>query len=253
MTFPPARDPLFLAAYWTGAGESVEDISERLSRFILSIAELDPSLSAWFRVTDPGRGQLVDPSPSALAVMLEAAWAEPHVDRDLRRLLGVAAALSTSPSGNDDAIGLTMRAGASSVVQNVDRSYCMLRMLGSPARSLPLLSRDVALALMRTMVECWRPDWCTWSSRQLQTSQGWVDGEVIAGWATYLAGPSGVRSRRLPAGVSTALLPDGVLVVADGDADAVTATAVSNVKAVLSSGRRPALRYSFGRRPARDI
>ena len=76
---------------------------------------------------------------------------------------------------------------------------------------------------------------------------------MIAGWATYLAGPSGVRSRRLPAGVSAEVLPGGVLVVADGDPDAVTATAVSEVKAALAGSRRPALRYPFGHRPAHDL
>ena len=254
MTFPPAPDALFLAAYWTRTDESVEDIAGRLSRFLRSIPGLDPSLTSWFRTTDPGRGELVDPTPGALAAMWEAAWAQPHVDRDLGRLLGVAAALSTSPGDDDDAIGLTMRAGGgSSGVQDVARSYCMLRTSSTPGRSSPVLRRDVALDLMRIMIECWQPAWCTWSSRRLRTSQGWVDGGVIAGWATYLAGPSGVRSRRLPAGVSAEVLPDGVLVVADGDPDAVTATAVSEVKAALVGRRRPALRYPFGHRPAHDL
>src|SRR5438128_9568301 len=105
MTFPPAPGALFLAAYWTRAGESVEDIAGRLSRFLRSIAALDPLLTSWFRTTNPGRGELVDPTPGALAAMWEAAWAQPHVHRDLGRLLGVAAALSTSPGDDDDAIG----------------------------------------------------------------------------------------------------------------------------------------------------
>lgn len=90
------------------------------------------------------------------------------------------------------------------------------------AESESLYEVEVARSLMRAVVECWEPDWATWTSHEFNEVLPVSSDEVTVGWMTYL------RVSRLSKADGLSSLPDleevgdGVLITVGDDAAAVS-------------------------------
>jgi hypothetical protein len=86
---------------------------------------------------------------------------------------------------------------------------------------------------VRAVVNSWEPSWCTWTSHRLRIAQGVKPGEVVVGWATYLAKASRLHADRLPECAVTSAVGNGVLITIGDDSAAVPEPLVLAVRQAL--------------------
>jgi len=124
--------------------------------------------------------------------------------------------------GEPDSAGLSVHCGGYTAVPGI-LNNCVIHLPGMSAESEALYEVGVARSLMAAVVECWEPDWATWTSHELREALPFQTGEVIVGWMTYLSSSLLRRESRLPALPNVEEVGDGVLITLGDDAAAVSA------------------------------
>jgi len=244
---PPGRvtsvaETFYIGAYWGPREEPVFDCAHRLSSMLNALGAVDPLLASWFHTGASRKAALarsVDPSPEVLQeLLLKGVARRDDAGRSVMTELGFSASIW---NGQKIQVGVNVRCGSSAAVPGLASNSVVVQLPEAQGEAMALYRRDTALALLRAVIMAWRPSWSTWTSHRLRKAQDAQPGEVVVGWATYVADPSGVRADRLPASVTTEPLDVGMLVTADGDADVVSETTVSAVRGALGRTLRASL------------
>jgi hypothetical protein len=234
-------EAFYVGAYWGPRGEPVEDCARRLSIFLSALAEVDPLLASWFKTGGSRKVALqrqIDPTADSLRELLLSGQARrDDASRSVMAELGYSADMW---NGQSVQVGLRVRCGSPVAVPGVASNTLALQLPVAEGDALALYRRQVALAVTRSVVMSWAPSWCTWTSHRLRKAQEPQPGEVVVGWATYVANQDGVLVDQLPSGVAAESLDGGLLLVADGDADSASEATVSTVRTALGRALRPA-------------
>ena len=232
-----AADSYLVGAYWGPRGEPVEVCAARFARQLAMFSGIDPLLAKWFKQGRSRTAALkhqIDPSVDALReLLLAGVHRKDFPPREVITELGYSAGMW---NGQDAEAALSVGCGiTTSRVSNV----VVLDLPKPEGAGLPLYRRDAAMAVIRAVVEAWQPTWCTWISDRLRDAQGWDLDDVVAGWATYVAQPRGTRLDRLPPGVAAEDFADGLLLIADGDANTVSENTVKAIREALGDAIHP--------------
>lgn len=234
-------EAFYVGAYWGPRGEPVDECARRLSELLAGLGGVDSLLASWFRTGGSRKAALaqgVDASSTGLRELLLAGRARrDDAGRAVMSELGFSASIW---NGQEVQVGVSVRCGLSAAGPGLVSNSLSVQLPAAEGDALALYGRDAALAVMRAVVESWQPAWATWTSHRLRRAQGSQPGEVVAGWATYVADRSGVRADLLPAGVTAEPSGGGVLITAEGDADVVPEMTVSAVRGALGRALRPA-------------
>jgi hypothetical protein len=229
----------YIGAYWGPREEPVQDCATRLSSMLKALGAVDPSLASWFRTGASRKAALadgIDPSVEALQdLLLKGRTHRDDAGRSIMSELGFTASIW---NGQKVQIGISVRCGVSAPVPGLASNSLTVQLPVAQGEAMTLYRRDTALAVVRAVVTAWRPSWCTWTSHRLRKAQVAQPGEVVVGWATYVADPTGVRTDRLPAGVTAESLDPGVLLTAGDAADVVSEVTVSALRGVLGHALR---------------
>lgn len=227
-------DNFYVGAYWGSRGEPVDACAQRLARFLADLAATSPLLGSWFKTANSRRAALKRPigaSEESLRELLLAGRA--RRDDETRSVITELGFSVGMWNGQDVPVGLRVRCGAPVSVQGMTSNVVVMQLPTAEGDGLALYRREVALAVMRSVVAVWQPSWATWSGHRLRDAQDRQPGEVVTGWATYVADGDGVLTSRLPAEVTAERLGTGLLLVADGDADSASETTVLQVRSAL--------------------
>jgi hypothetical protein len=234
-------ETFYVGAYWGPRGEPVEGCARRLSIFLSALAEVDPLLASWLKTAGSRKAALkgqIDPTVDSLRELLLSGQARrDDASRSVMTELGYSADMWNGQSAQ---VGLRVRCGSPAEITGMTSNTLVMQFPAAEGDALALYRRETALAVLRSVVTAWAPSWCTWTSHRLRKAQEPQPGEVVVGWATYVADRDGVQVDRLPAGVTTKSLGDGLLLVADGDADSASEDTVSAVRAALGRALRSA-------------
>lgn len=234
-------ETFYVGAYWGPRAEPVDACAERLAGFLTDLAQISPLLGSWFKTASSRKAALkrpIEPTTEQLRALLQAGQARRDDDaRSVMSELGFAADLW---NGQDILVGLRVRCGAPAAIQGMTSNTLVMQLPAAEGDAVTLYQRQVALAVIRAVVTAWQPSWSTWTSHRLRKVQEPQPGEVVAGWATYVADPKGVLAERLPAGATIEPHGTGLLLVAEGDADSVSESTVSAMRTALGRALRPA-------------
>lgn len=231
----------YLGAYWGPRGEPVQDCAHRLADFLTALGAIDPLLGTWFQTARSRKAALkrpVDPSIEKLQELLLAG--RPRLDDEDRTVMSELGYRVDFWNGQDIEIGLGIRCGAPVATPGMASNVLVMHLPTAEGSALTLYRRETALAVVRAVVTVWQPTWCAWSSHALRNAQGAQPGEVVTGWATYVADRDNVQTDRLPSEVTAEPLDDGLLLTADGDADSASEATVLAVRNALGRALRPA-------------
>lgn len=201
---------------------------------------MDPLLASWFQTGGSRQAALthpVDPSPESLGALLLAGRQRRD---DATRSEMTEVGFSTSLwNGQPADVGVSVRCGSGAAIPGMTSNSSSIQLPPPEGDAAALYRRDTALAIVRSVVTAWEPSWCTWTSHRLRSVQDAQPGEVVAGWATYVAGRRGAQADPLPAGLTGEEIGAGLLLVADGDADSATGATITAVRAALRSASHP--------------
>lgn len=224
----------YIAAHWGPRAELLVDATSLLARFLHALAPIDPALSGW---RNAGKSKSATLDQQLVATDL--------TDLQTRLLDGRSRNSSTGLviedlgysiywwNGEDgrSAANLSIQIAATSPF--VGNSVVLN--LPDPIMAPGIYGRSTAHALMRTVVEIFRPESVVWCNRNIWNKQkepdrstedgGYMLGTVIghpAGWANYLDDADSVKfdHAMLPASATVERIGDGTLVmVGDNPAD----------------------------------
>lgn len=227
----------YAAAYWGPRAERIDACADRALQFLEGLSQVDPSLGEWFETSDrraDARSRPVALAREALVELLGSGRNRRDADRSVITELGFSAALW---NGKEPSVGLRIGCGKQPRTPNVKNAVVLN--LPRLEEAVGLVSPDAARGTMRILVECWEPDWATWTTHEWREEQEAADGEPVFGWMTYLNGA--VHPRGLPVGVTLEELGSGTLVVAGEAPGSVTGAGLAGLRDALLSGCREPL------------
>ncbi len=140
-------------------------------------------------------------------------------------------------NGQDPSVGLSIGCGKYPSTPNI-KNAVVVNLPSSDDGLGDLASPSVARATMNLLVQCWEPDWATWTSREWREEQGAGPGEAVLGWMTYFSRP--VATTALPNGVLVEPFDDGAMITAAEDISGVTGAVLLAVRESLGSQLRSA-------------
>lgn len=135
-------------------------------------------------------------------------------------------------NGGTPAVALSATVGAAPQSAGI-LNHCLLELPAPVDHSGALYADEVAMAVFRAIVTCWRPSWATWTTNRLCTDQHAAPGTPIIGWRTYLAGTV-PGNGSAPGGVSTCPVADGTLVTLGERIEDVSSERVSDARRWLA-------------------
>lgn len=231
----------YLGAYWGPRGEPVQNCAHRLADLLTALGGIDPLLATWYQTARSRKAALrrpVVPSVEQLQALLLAGRSRlDDEDRTVITELGYGAGLW---NGQDIEVGMSVQCGATIANPRMSSNVVVMKPPAAEGDALVLYRRETALAIVRAVVTAWQPAWCTWTSHALRNAQGRQPGEVVTGWATYIADRDNVPTDHLPSEVTAEPLGSGLLLTASGDADSAAEATVLAVRNALGRALRPA-------------
>jgi len=231
----------YLGAYWGPRGEPVQGCACRLAELLTVLGGIDPLLASWYQTAGSRKAALkkpVDPTVEELQALLLAG--RPRLDDEERTVMIELGYRVGFWNGQDVEVGLSLRCGAPASVPGMSSNVLVMNLPAAEGDALTLYRRQTALGIVRAVVTAWQPSWCTWTSHALRTVQGRQPGEVVTGWATYVADGDNVLADLLPPEVTAERLGSGLLLAADGEADSATEATVTAVREALGRALHPA-------------
>jgi len=215
----------YAGAYWDARKESSIECADRLLACLSALAEIDQSLSTWYKKGSSraaaSREAVDSSSREALAELLVAGQNRRDVGGAVIRELGFNAALWNRA---DEPASFRVTCG--SYIDNPAIKNVFLLQLPEFSGHLESLgSRSSAIATVKAFVDAWKPDWVTWASRDWRAVQSVSADCPVYGLATYVAGKSAAGFTFSE--VSVEQYGDGSLLAFNGERDDVTSEAVA--------------------------
>ena len=228
-------EPSYIGAYWGPRPAPVDACAARLATFMESLSEIDPLLASWYETgysLKSARAKKVEPHPRVLRELLLAGQA--RRDDPARTAMSDLGFRIGLWNGNDTQIRLSTTCGAAPSVPGILNAV----VVGLPEAEGPALSLYrpmTGLAILKSIVAVWEPSWVTWTNHRLRNAQQPKPGQVVAGWATYVASPSPspFPGGNLPPGVAVETLGTGVLITIGDDPVSVPESSVLAVRGLL--------------------
>lgn len=203
-------DSYYAAGYWGAREECVDSCAGRLGEFLGRLRSRHRLLGTWYELGDTlqeARQRQVAPRLDELRRHLLAG--RNRTDSEPREVIERLGYSFDVWNGQDDAdAGLMVHCGC--YARRVGNS-CVIDLPDVLVESEALYRVGVARSVMRDLVECWEPDWATWTSRRLREEQSGQRGKVVAGFATYLSPALACRVQSLPDRVVSEQVGEGVL------------------------------------------
>jgi Immunity protein 52 len=204
----------YIGAYWGPRQESLDACADRAVKFLEGISSAHPALSTWYQLGVMQTDALQQPAVlerGAVLTLLESGRNRRESDRSVIEELGYSINLW---NGQDPSVGLNIGCGRyhrseyvkNAVVIDLPRSDEGLADLALPER---------ARAMMHLLVECWDPDWATWTSSELRREQRVVPGRPVLGWMTYLSSLQDPQPSLLARSTLEPLGPGSLITAAD--------------------------------------
>ncbi|MGO4569994.1 Imm52 family immunity protein [Rhizobium sp. 2YAF20] len=147
----------FAAAYWPARKETVDECTERTSRFLGGLATISDAFSGWRQKAGSRKGALAQKviAPDAtgdIRALLENGRNRRDIDRSIIEELGFGIGLWNSRS-ETEAMSLSIHCGLYTAVGGLSNSVD-LRL----PYSFDTTSGETVLALMRSFAESWEPE-----------------------------------------------------------------------------------------------
>jgi hypothetical protein len=213
----------YLGAYWGPRREAAEQCARRLRRCLDAIAPHGRLIGQWYHERDAVRTPSPRPENWTPVPLGEPELAE-LLARGINRgagtekpmlELGFQTGFWNLKDDEEGGAGISAHCGSWS--EHAPPNNFLLD-LPAPEFAPELYQPHTARALMETVVECWQPDWATWTSRALRRAQRRGDAPPAKplGWATYFSAPSELPSD-LPPGSTSERLGTGWLITIGGD------------------------------------
>lgn len=233
-------EAFYLGAYWGPRGEPVDQCAARLSRLLVSLGEVDPRLASWFKTGGSRKAALKRPVDSSVGTLQELLMVgRPRRDDDARSVMSELGFQVGLWNGQDVEVGLSVRCGSPAAIPGMTSNTLVMQLPPAEGDALALYRREIALAVLRSVVTAWEPSWCTWTSDSLRSAQDVQPGEVVAGWATYVADSDGMLTDELSTRATAEQLGTGLLLLAEGDADSASDVTVLAMRTALGRALRP--------------
>ena len=173
----------FLGAYWDTRQESLEESTERVTRFLSEMAEIDPLLGRWFERGRSSKDALARPvdhhDQSRLQTLLLKGQNRYDDGGGVIAELGFSLSLWNGASREEEESSLRIRCGSfDGAGNNV--------VLDLPIRSDNLDDADVACSLLALVAEIWRPKWAGIMSKRAMVERDFDADRPFVDWMAYL-------------------------------------------------------------------
>jgi hypothetical protein len=221
----------YVGAYWGPRREPLAACADRATRFLAGLCSCSPVLATWFEKGDSREDALrrrVLPERDIVMGLLGSGRNQRDIDRSVIEDLGYSLDVW---NGQEPAVGLRIACGKYPPTPNI-KNAVVINLPYSEEGLGDLASPEMAKRLVGLAVECWGPDWATWSSHQWREEQGRPARQPVLGWVTYLRGMDGPRA--LPPGVSLEPFGDGALVTSGDDIADVTGAKLAALRESLA-------------------
>lgn len=175
-----------LGAYWGSREESLDTCARRLADCLQGLAEVSPVFDGWYRKGASKAAASREPvgrSLAQLVELLDSGRQRTDVGGDVMVELGFNAALWNRQSDSAAAWSVTCGAFPAPGV-GVSNAF----VIDWPERAEGVTVEDdllVAKAVMRVVVQAWKPDWATWASRAMRDLQQVPARHPALGLLTY--------------------------------------------------------------------
>ncbi|MCW2792754.1 MAG: hypothetical protein JWO76_1852 [Nocardioides sp.] len=196
-----------VAAYWRAREQTPEEAAKQLAALLDVLRSTHPSAASWFKLGRPvpDRDDAIDTSVVGLTHLFAQGVNRRDTDHSIITDLGYR--VNFWNGNNDDAAGVSVKAGATSTVPGITNSV----VLDFP--STPAWRAD-AEQLFTQLVEIFEPDRALWMTREYRRSQPTIDGATMFGWLTYLTGALASRVTSTPDGVIRRDVANGTVFIA---------------------------------------
>lgn len=215
----------YLGAYWGPRREDDAECARRLGRCLEAIATYSPLFADWYDVRDgvtaaappPADWVIVPRSDDSLAKRLRRGVNRRDTTGEPVHELGFSLRLWNLKEREAGGGNLSVHCGGCS--EHLLNSF----LLDLPPRQIEpgVYQPPTARGLMEAVIDCWQPDWATWTSRALRRLQRRDDTAPAKplGWATYFSARPG-SAHDLPPGAALHALGRGwLLTIGDDPAD----------------------------------
>jgi hypothetical protein len=223
----------YAGGYWGPRAESVEECAARLTRFLDELEAAHPLLAMRYELGHSPRSGA--PSTLDATALLRGGRNRRDTDGTVIEELGYSVGLW---NGDDSAgAGLSVGCGTTSA-WIVNAVVLSLPVDDDDGRPVPLPT-EVNRRAFTSLVQCWAPDWATWTSDAARDAQPDDADAIVLGWLTYLSTAAGtVSSRKLPTGVTAEPFAAGTLLTIGDGSTPLDARLLTAARAALPRPRR---------------
>jgi hypothetical protein len=216
---PVATSHFYVGAYWGSRQESVDDCANRALRLLRGLGALHPAFDTWYRRGSSLPEALqhrVIPEREAISSLLKSGQIRTDIDGFVIEELGYSMNMWT---GKEAPAELSI--GCGKFIRSEPVKNAVILTLPRSVGDITELSRPTtARAVIQLLVDCWEPDWVTWTSREWRNAQSATQSPPVFGWMTYLSQP--FDPAELPSAVTLEQFGSGYLVTAAHEITDVT-------------------------------
>jgi hypothetical protein len=209
-------EAFYLGAYWGPRIESLDECADRLTAYLARIGRLHHAYTSWFQrgqsMAEASRNR-VSVNREAIVRALESGATRSQFTGKIVEDLGYRVGLWN----NEDSTPVGFSALCGSDPRTVHVKNCVVLNLPEPeSAGAELYSPDLVQDVFRATVECWDPEWATFSSSSMRSLQEQGPTRPVAGWMTYLSGNKVENSSKQRSVECTSFL-NGTIVTAGVD------------------------------------
>jgi Immunity protein 52 len=222
----------YAGAYWGPRAESVEECAARLTRFLHELEAAHPLLAMRYELGRSPRSGA--PSTLDAAGLLRGGRNRRDTDGTVIEDLGYSVGLWNG----DDSAGAGLNVDCGTTSARVVNAVVLSLPVDDDGRPVPLPTEANRRAFT-ALVQCWAPDWATWTSQAAADAQPDDADSIMLGWLTYLSTATGtVSSRKLPTGVTAEPFAAGTLLTIGDGSTPLDPRLLTAARAALSRPRR---------------
>jgi len=209
-------EAFYLGAYWGPRIESLDECADRLTEYLARLGRLHGAYANWFKrgrsMAEASRNR-VSIDRETIIHTLELGATRSQFTGEIVEDLGYRVGLWN----NNDSVPVGFSALCGSNPRTVNFKNCVVLNLPEPESSgTALYSPDLVQSVFRATVECWDPEWATFSSSSMRSRQEQGPTRPVVGWMTYLSG-KGVESSSKQQSVECTSFFKGRIVTAGED------------------------------------
>lgn len=222
----------YIGAYWGPRQETLDACTDRAVKFLEGLSSTHSALSTWYQLgimqTDAPQQPAV-PERGVVSTLLESGRNRRESDRSVIEELGYSINLW---NGQDPSVALNIGCGRYHRSEYV-KNAVIIDLPRLDEGLADLASLEKARAMMHLLVECWDPDWATWTSSELRKEQRVVPGRPVLGWMTYLSSLQDPQPSLL-ARSTLEPLGAGTLIIAANEISEVTGESLLAIREALA-------------------